>query len=870
MITNIGINFAGGGGADAKLESKDYSLTANGSTAIQPSEGYDGISGGTIQVNVDMTPAYNSGYTEGHSDGIAEQKALLTSTTITENGSYTSENGFSAVTVDVQSGDENRLNSFFTNTLTAVTQSDLSGATAIRDYGFYGCSNLKSVDLPASVKTLGKSVFYNSGIKTLDVSNVTTYSNDVFNGCTSLTGLTGFENYTGLIKSGMFDGCTSLTELRTSMVTNGYIIMSKVFNNCKSLRSVTWLKNQDEVNYLSSGYNMYAGCTSMEFIDYTHNTIVPPLRFVNPFTAFTANYEIRVPDVLYDAWTATTNWNNSAIVGHIKAYPAQFPIPKLKYQTTGSDIVPRVPYANSDWGGTYKGAEFDASTGGTVTFWNNIKIPNNAFSALTSITSFEIPSGVTTIGNYAFRNCSALTSVNIANTVTSIGEGAFRYCHGLHNVIIPDSVTSIGDYVFNGSKNLASVSLGNGLTMINPNVFNTCTGLTTVEIGSNVTSIGYGAFADCSGLTTIICNAEIAPSFTANSTFARISSTGTLYVPYGSDYSSWLTELGDGWTVLPNYYARCTMTTESANETKKIGYTLSALQDLTDVIIDGVSVKANLVDDTYTFTDAGKHIIYYVYTSSTATLATEQTDIESYFASTAVNEIGNYALSTTWGSSKLASVYLPNVTSIGKQSINNVIATDIYAPKIQTIGNKGLQFNNNLDPVSMPLTGITYIDNNAFRQSAIKEAHFGSGLTTWNYNVFNECASLSALTFDANTTGLTTMPSVGYATTSLLEVTFPDCVQTYGQNASYGLFSGSTALTGVTFGSGTTEFLGPLFDSSMSAVTEIRCYATTAPIIQSGWMGGVTASTGTLYVPTGSNYSTWLAELGSNWTVSYM
>lgn len=50
------------------------------------------------------TDGYAEGYLAGVADGAAQQKALLTSTTITQNGEYTSENGFSAVTVQVQDG----------------------------------------------------------------------------------------------------------------------------------------------------------------------------------------------------------------------------------------------------------------------------------------------------------------------------------------------------------------------------------------------------------------------------------------------------------------------------------------------------------------------------------------------------------------------------------------------------------------------------------------------------------------------------------------------------------------------------------------------------------------------------------------------
>ena len=57
-----------------------------------------------------------------------------------------------------------------------------------------------------------------------------------------------------------------------------------------------------------------------------------------------------------------------------------------------------------------------------------------------SITSVDIPYGVTKIGQYAFSNCGSLSSVTIPNIVTSIGDRAFSYCSRLSSIDIPSSV----------------------------------------------------------------------------------------------------------------------------------------------------------------------------------------------------------------------------------------------------------------------------------------------------------------------------------------------------------------------------------------------------------------------------------------------
>ena len=103
-------------------------------------------------------------------------------------------------------------------------------------------------------------------------------------------------------------------------------------------------------------------------------------------------------------------------------------------------------------------------------FFKNIKeIHSNAFNGCSSLTSIELPEGVTSmgdyvfyncislssvviptcwIGDYTFCNCSSLTDVSIGNSVTIIGEGAFVGCKSLRTITVPDGVTTIEQFAF--------------------------------------------------------------------------------------------------------------------------------------------------------------------------------------------------------------------------------------------------------------------------------------------------------------------------------------------------------------------------------------------------------------------------------------
>lgn len=87
-------------------DGSEYQKSLLGSTAFTANGSYTNANGwSAVTVNLDTAATYNAGYTSGrtrgYSEGVAAQKGLLTSTTITQNGTYNRANGWSAVTVNI-------------------------------------------------------------------------------------------------------------------------------------------------------------------------------------------------------------------------------------------------------------------------------------------------------------------------------------------------------------------------------------------------------------------------------------------------------------------------------------------------------------------------------------------------------------------------------------------------------------------------------------------------------------------------------------------------------------------------------------------------------------------------------------------------
>ena len=151
------------------------------------------------------------------------------------------------------------------------------------------------------------------------------------------------------------------------------------------------------------------------------------------------------------------------------------------------------------------------------------------------ITSIEIPSNVTTLGQYVFQGCREFTSLTLPSSITEIGTGAFSGCSGLTSLNLPAGITEIGSSAFSYCSGLTSINLPAGITEIGSSAFEGCSGLTSINLPDGITSIGDYAFRDCSGLTSIYVYAEKVPKIGSDVFYYVDKKNCTLYVPQGTE-----------------------------------------------------------------------------------------------------------------------------------------------------------------------------------------------------------------------------------------------------------------------------------------------------------------------------------------------
>lgn len=181
-------------------------------------------------------------------------------------------------------------------------------------------------------------------------------------------------------------------------------------------------------------------------------------------------------------------------------------------------------------------------------------IGNSAFYGCDALTSVKLPDNgsLQTIGISAFYSCDALTSINIPEGITTIAKGTFYYCSSLKNISLPSTLTSIegGSYQSDGAfaycSSLTSISLPIKLTTIGQNAFYG-SGLTNLHLPAAIRSIGSTAFANCSNLKNYYVY-TVEPTTVDKNTFSNYT-TATLHVPsmaWGKYY------LNKNWSFFPD------------------------------------------------------------------------------------------------------------------------------------------------------------------------------------------------------------------------------------------------------------------------------------------------------------------------------
>ena len=262
---------------------------------------------------------------------------------------------------------------------------------------FYGCSYLKSIQLPPQVKSIGDNAFRNCvRLLTVDIpSSVETIYESAFNGCVRMVNVT-FHEGLAFIDNLAFFSCKSLQSINIpSSLTS---LASTAFKGCNSVESIS-VANDNTV------YDSREDCNAIILTE--TNTMV--------LGCSNASFPETVTSIGNAAFSGCTNL-------------IELDVPET--------IVSIGPSAFSNCSGLV-----------SVHLPSSISIiENGVFSECTKLTEVHLPEGLMRIGVSAFGQCRNLPSISIPASVTTISANAFFECPKLLDVTVgfstPISITS--------------------------------------------------------------------------------------------------------------------------------------------------------------------------------------------------------------------------------------------------------------------------------------------------------------------------------------------------------------------------------------------------------------------------------------------
>jgi len=531
---------------------------------------------------------------------------------------------------------------------TAPTLNVKEGTVGIADSALYANRHLTSIELPDSVKYIGKRSFAGSNIVSIVTGGgVERISDEAFLYCVKLIdavlGSYDYENQE--IKSSSlesignyaFMNCPALqrikipstvkeigsyafrnTEMFNSALTGAVyadnwivdfnktigeeLVVDKgtvgiaryAFYNCQTLKTI---KIDNSVKFIGKG--AFYNCTSLEKVVFPDT-----LEKIEDYTFYscTALRLTSLPPMLKEIGRSAFY-----LCGRSDNYVGDTDSDMLEIPAGVTHIGDFAFY-----GCGYRDA--DSVDGDTATSGIDIIVISSgveyigkcAFREFASLKSVII-GGAETIGDRAFYECASLEDVTVKGELLSIGDKAFYKCGELETAVFPDTLRTVGNYAFYKCEALTEIYLGKSLESIGDFAFYGNILLTDPLVSATVVHIGDQAFRNCGSLKSLTlgkalvyvgahafysCNAltVYADAYIDTSTFSKDWNSTFAPVVWGCEISAdgYVSSVTGSETTVSNKFSDTTLSAPTKDGYVFIGWSKSKASASAEYTLNGV------------------------------------------------------------------------------------------------------------------------------------------------------------------------------------------------------------------------------------------------------------------------------------------
>lgn len=352
------------------------------------------------------------------------------------------------------------------------TITGLEGAEEIGNYAFYGCESATSDLSLTSATSIGNSAFQGcKALTNVSIPNVTTIGTSAFAGCSALSGEVNLAKATE-IGQRAFEGSNieSINLLKVTSVPWGLV------KDCKSLNSVVLNENVTSI-----AKEFLSGCTALESIDFgeAHVTLESYMfKGYKKLKSVTGLENAKVGQYAFNECTALesiTFGENSTVAG--TALNGCSGLKTVDFG--GADVTVETSMFESQYDNDGKCTRGYPNLK-SVTGLKNAKTADGkawdrAFINCKALETVDFDGASIALGNYIFTGCENLEKLSGMENVTALsGAGTIRKMDKLAAFKVPANITSINTtYLFSECpalkvidfttvKNLSGVTFNSG------------------------------------------------------------------------------------------------------------------------------------------------------------------------------------------------------------------------------------------------------------------------------------------------------------------------------------------------------------------------------------------------------------------------
>lgn len=432
---------------------------------------------------------------------------------------------------------------------------------AVHAYAFDNSPTLKTVTLPAGVKTIENSAFQNCPLlETVVMPGVETISNASFSNCPSLKGLNllpatlakicsnAFERCTGLetihipanvtsIEYGAFrdahlntitvdasntiydsrNNCNAIINTSTNYLIKGsnsaFIpdtvvqIDNSAFRNCQTLAAINIPASVERISY-----GAFENCLALTNVTFTLPSSLSSMES-QVFANCSSLTAIALPDSISYWGLGSSTFSGCTSLQTVKLPSAVTNIPYATFN--GCRSLTSLTYNSDILQGIYQFAFADCISLTSIHIPANVTyIDANSFRGIGDyLTAITVDPTNTTFNDGGGSNAIIKTATNslifgcndtvIPSTVVEIGWNAFYGCSGITSLNLPSGLKRIQSSAFANCTSLSSATLPLGLELIESAVFENCTSLSSISIPSGVTNAKHRLFSGCTSLSNV-------------------------------------------------------------------------------------------------------------------------------------------------------------------------------------------------------------------------------------------------------------------------------------------------------------------------------------------------------------------------------